>query len=297
MSNNVLAIKTFNYIWSHPNCQQHKLQSISKFVGWQLYKRFTHQYLDIQLLPNIKLRCYPDSRSAAAVLYCGLYDYDDMNFLLRYLRSNDSFLDIGANIGVYTLLAASKINDGKIYSFEVLPKNFARLQENLKLNDLNQVDSYELAVSNQPGNISLDLAEGDSMPFITHTATNTTISVPTDTLDDLLKNQQIDNLTLAKIDIEGAELLAFQGAVSLLKQQRPLVWIMEINDTVKNLGHQKQEVVEFIQSYGYSLYSYNADTNQISPITIETKQGNNVLAIADCAVNFVCDRLSSYCLK
>ncbi|PSO76936.1 MAG: hypothetical protein BRC44_14965 [Cyanobacteria bacterium QS_4_48_99] len=58
-----------------------------------------------------------------------------MKFLLRYLRDEDSFLDIGANVGVYTLLAASKVRSGWIYSFEALPKNYQRMQENLKLNE------------------------------------------------------------------------------------------------------------------------------------------------------------------
>lgn len=292
MKGNKFAFKTIGYIWSHPNCQQQKLQSLLRFMGWQIYKRLTHRYIDIQLIPDAKIRCHPDSYSAAAVLYCGLYDYDEMNFLLRYLRAEDSFIDVGANVGVYTLLAASKIHAGSLHSFEVLPKNHARLQENLRLNQFNQVKTYALAVSDQPGTVALNLAEGDSMPFITHTQTNNTITVTTDTLDNLLQNRSFTNLTLAKMDIEGAELLALKGAVSLLKQQRPYVWILEINDAVSNFGHRKQDIVDFLYGYGYRLYSYSADTNKISPITLEQKQGNNVLAITDSAVDFVRDRLA-----
>lgn len=215
-----------------------------------------------------------------------------MNFLLRYLRAEDSFLDIGANVGVYTLLAASKIRSGYIYSFEALSKNYTRLQENLQINQFEQVKTYELAVSNQTGSVALNLAEGDSKPFITSTITNNTIAVSTDTLDNLLQNQPIANLTLAKMDIEGAELLALKGAVSLLKKQCPQVWILEINDSVNNFGHQKQDLVNFLNSYGYNLYGYSADTNQVFPITLEQQQGNNVLAIADSAVDFVRDRLA-----
>lgn len=291
MNTNLLASKTFNYIWTHPNCQEHKIQSISKFVGWQFYKRITHKYLDLQLLPNLKLRCYPDSYSAASALYCGLYDYDEMNFLLRYLRSEDSFLDIGANIGIYTLLAASVISSGTIHSFEVLTKNYQRLRENIKLNNFEQVEVYNIAVSEKKGNIFLHLAEGDSMPFITNQSSDRAITVSTDTLDNLLREQSLNNLALAKIDIEGAELLAFQGAINLFKKQLPPVWIMEINNTLSNFGHQKEEIIEFLDSYGYKLYSYSANTNQINLINLEQQQGNNVLAIANSALDFVRDRL------
>jgi FkbM family methyltransferase len=294
MNGNPLAIKTINYILSHPNCRQQKMRSISRFIGWQIHKRLTNNYQDIQLLPDIQLRCYPDSYSAATVLYCGLYDRDEMNFLLRYLRPEDSFLDIGANIGVYTLLAASKIKSGFIYSFEVLPKNYARLQENVRLNQLDRVKTYEVAIADFTGEISLNLAEGDSMPFITPNADDKTIKVPTDTLDNLLEDRPLDNLTLAKMDIEGAEILALKGAKkTLLEQQHPYVWILEINGAVNNFGHQQQDVANLLADYGYQLYGYNADTNELKAIDVHQRQGNNVLAIANSALDFVCNRIGS----
>ncbi|PSO92166.1 MAG: hypothetical protein BRC48_14690 [Cyanobacteria bacterium QS_9_48_30] len=92
-------------------------------------------------------------------------------------------------------------------------------------------------------------------------------------------------LTLAKMDIEGAELLALKGATSLLEKKCPQVWIMEI------LGSGSTKLVIFFNSYGYNLYQYSADTNKISPISLEQKRGNNVLAIANTAIDFVRDRL------
>ncbi|AFZ27943.1 methyltransferase, FkbM family [Cylindrospermum stagnale PCC 7417] len=292
MTSNLFAIDTIKYIWSHPNCKQQKIQSILKFVGWQFYKRLTRRYIDIQIIPGVKIRCHPDGYSAATALYCGLYDYDEMNFLLRYLRTGDSFLDIGANVGIYTLLAASKIKSGSIYSFEALPKNYTRLKENLTLNQFWQVKPYAIAISDFTGNTGLNLAEGDSMPFITSNVTKNTITVPTDTLDNLLPAEIIPELTLVKMDIEGAELLAMKGAISLLKQQLHQVWIMEINDAVNNFGYQKQDIVNFLQEYGYGLYTYNPVTNQVYAITLEQQQGNNVLAIANSALDFVGARLN-----
>ena len=285
MSNNLLAWNTLSYIWSHPNCKSQRIPSISRFIGWQFYKRLTHRTVELQLLSNVKMRCQPDSRSAASVLYCGLYDYDEMNFLLRYLRDEDSFLDIGANVGVYTLLVASKIRSGWIYSFEALPKNYQRLQENLKLNELEQVQTYACAISNSIGSIDLSLSDGDSTPSIIKSEEDRNVTtVSSNTLDNLLDNCPL-KLTLAKMDIEGAELLALKGATSLLEKKCPQVWIMEI------LGTGSTKLVNFLNSYGYNLYQYSADTNKISPISLEQKRGNNVLAIANTAIDFVRDRL------
>jgi FkbM family methyltransferase len=292
--NNFLANQTLSYIWNHPNCQSHRISSIAKFVGWQLYKRLTKRYLDIKLVPSIKLRCHPDSCSASAALYCGLYDYNEMNFLLHYLRPEDSFLDVGANIGAYTLLAASIIRSGFVYSVEVLPKNYDRLQENIQLNHLKQVKTYSTAISDQTGKILINLCDRDSMAFITQTEGEHTISVATDTLDRLLAEELIDNLMLAKMDIEGAELLALQGATSLLKRQRPPVWILEINSTMRHLKITEKDVVSFLKSYGYGLYQYDANLNRLQAIASNEKSGNNVLAIADSALDFVRDRLTSF---
>lgn len=291
MNDNFLALRTLAYIWNHPNCKKQRLLSFSRFLGWQIFKRLTNQPVNFQLISGIQVRCYPDSQSASAALYCGLYDYDEMNFLLRYLRESDSFLDIGANIGVYTLLAAARIRDGIIYSFEALPKNFYRLQENLKLNRLEQVKACAIAISNQVGQIYLEPMGGDSLPFITETMSNSSIAIPSSTLDVLLQKQSLDQLTLAKIDIEGAEILALQGAVSLLQKKKPDVWIIEINDTVDHFGHHPQDVVDFLKQYGYSLYRYDVATNSMCSITLAQKQGNNVLAIADSSLDFVRNRL------
>ena len=292
MKNNYLAIKTLRYIWQHPNSRQQKITAIFKFFSWQINKRLTKNNQPIQLLPNIKLHGYPDSAATSAVYYCGLYDYNEMNFLLRYLRAEDSVLDIGANIGVYTLLAASIIKTGTIHSFEVLPKNYQRLIKNIQLNQFKQIKTYNIAISDQAGEINLNLQEGDSMPFITEHPSDQTINVPANTLDNLLDTQQLNNLTLAKIDIEGAELLAFKGAVSLFSQQLPAVWIMEINNTVNRFNHQKQDIVNFLNYYGYNFYSYNAVLNQLESINIQQQQGNNILAIANNAINLVKERLN-----
>jgi FkbM family methyltransferase len=285
MQSNILASKTIEYIWTHPNCKSKKIRSILRFFGWQFYKRLTNKTITIPLTLNIKMYCYPDSRSAASVLYCGLYDYHEMNFILRFLRREDSFIDIGANVGVYTLLAASQLNASSLYSFEALPKNYNRLLQNLELNGLQQVRTHQLAISNSQGYVTLYVSDGDSTPSITSHQGKNTVQVESNTLNNFSKTLPLDRLTLGKIDIEGAELLAFQGANLLFEKQIPVVWILEI------LGKDNQELVNFLHNYGYSLYQYNADTNTLHQIELANKQGNNVLAIADGAIEWVRDRL------
>ncbi|MBR8829288.1 MAG: FkbM family methyltransferase [Gomphosphaeria aponina SAG 52.96 = DSM 107014] len=290
--NNFLASQTLKYIWSHPNSKGQQIQAILKFIGWQLYKRITKRTVILNLLPEIKLYCQPDSLSASTVLYCALYDYEEMNFLLRYLRPEDSFLDVGANVGVYSLLAASKIKTGWIYAFEALPKNYQRLQDNIKLNEIKNIKTYQVAVSDRVGTIHLNLPESDSMAYISLENSVNSIEVATDTIENLLRQESIENLTLAKMDIEGAELLAFQGANSLLTHHRPYVWILEINDCVNNFGYQKEDLVNLKKNYEYSIYQYSRNSNSLNPLSLDNKKGNNILAIYDQALDFVKERLN-----
>ena len=214
-----------------------------------------------------------------------------MNFLLRYLRPADSFLDIGANIGIYTLLAASRIQTGTIYSFEALPKNYKRLLENLKINQFNSVKTYSLAISHHSGSIAFEASASDCTAHIVNKPTQTTITVPTETLDNLLEEEPIENITLAKMDIEGAELFALQGATKLLTNQHPQVWIIELLKSNSELRDRSKKVVDLLNSYGYNFYGYDADSNRLSPVSLENMPSSNVLAIADKSLQFVGSRL------
>ena len=78
----------------------------------------------------------------------------------------------------------------------------------------------------------------------------------------------------------------------MLQKKRPYVWIMELNNAVNHFGHTEQDVIDYISHYGYHLYHYAADANQLFPIKLGQKQGNNVLAIADDHLDFVKSRLS-----
>ena len=111
-------------------------------------KRLTGRSRDIRVFGDLRLRCYPDSCGAGIMIYTnGWYDYDDMHFVHRYLRPGDAVIDVGANIGVYTLLAASVVGDqGKVVAFEPGRQSFARLQENVQLNGLHQVETRRAAV-------------------------------------------------------------------------------------------------------------------------------------------------------
>lgn len=73
---------------------------------------------------------------ASGNLYCGLHEFEDVGFLIHYLRPDDLFLDIGANVGTYTVMAAG-VTGSSVLAFEPIPTTYARLLSNLRVNSLN----------------------------------------------------------------------------------------------------------------------------------------------------------------
>src|SRR5437764_327048 len=112
------------YVWNHPSNRRARLRAIGRATLWQAYKRLTGRHWDVRLTKDRVLRCHPHNTSASSVLYAGLFDYHEMHFLLRYLRPRDNFLDVGANVGVYTVLASAVITEGEIHALE--PSSQAR---------------------------------------------------------------------------------------------------------------------------------------------------------------------------
>jgi hypothetical protein len=112
------VLSVLKYIWNHRANNNRRLTVIIYGVAWQLYKRITGYHFDIKIFYNIKIRCYPNSTSASSLIYCsGMPDFHEMRFMKDYLRKGDGFIDVGANIGAYTLLAASLVgSSGRVDS-------------------------------------------------------------------------------------------------------------------------------------------------------------------------------------
>src|SRR5436190_1444918 len=100
----------FDLIRHHPANRSHVTRALARAIGWQLYKRTLRVPFETTVYGALKFRCYPDSEEPGRLFYYGgLPDYDEMLFMMRYLRPGDSVIDAGAHHGLYTLLAAALV--------------------------------------------------------------------------------------------------------------------------------------------------------------------------------------------
>lgn len=164
-------------IWSHPaNRAPGGLRALLRCLGrssswgrYQLQKRlgvFPRQGRVTPWLDGLQVRLLTSSQQSQACLYYGIPDWPSMQFLRRYLRPGDLCADIGANVGIYSLLIARHAGPANVHAFECLPGNIPKLRANLRLNRLDAVTVHELALADRDGLVQLHTSDGDSTASI-----------------------------------------------------------------------------------------------------------------------------------
>ena len=146
-----------------------------------------------------------------ALLVDGIYEPDSIKFIQQHLPENGIFIDIGANIGVFSINIAQCLSiNGKVIAIEASPNIFSYLQENISLNSLTNIKPLQLAVTNRD-EAAVAFYEAPNEKFgmgsLGAQFSNPPIKVRTKTLDSILKDEKIERISLIKIDIEGYELI------------------------------------------------------------------------------------------
>jgi FkbM family methyltransferase len=211
----------------------------------------------------------PRSGSAALTYYQGFSEPETADFILGFLKPGMVFLDVGAHVGEFVLLASRQVGpSGQVHAFEPQPDTFAVLQDNVALNDLHNVwvtpvaawkstGECDFAVCREPADSHL--LTGASQPK--SRGVKTVIRVPTCTLDEYCSRQAC-RPHLVKVDAEGAELPILQGAVSLLRLPpgRAPALILEFAPLTSSRFHYGLPTLcDFLQTHGYHLHALTAD--------------------------------------
>lgn len=165
----------------------------------------------------------------------GLYDFNNMNFVQRVLTSGALFVDVGANIGAYTLIA-SEDPSVTVVSLEPNPTAFGKLRTNVALNNRQNVTLVNMAASAQPGTLRMTDNGADPTNHVIddQALAHGTITVPVDTLDAIC--QRAGGLPLLiKLDVEGHEPLVLQGATKCIGHVAACIVENGERDSVTNL--------------------------------------------------------------
>ncbi len=213
-----------------------------------------------------------------------LIDEKEMFLLPEFIKPGDTVLDLGANFAYYTERMSKIVgNNGKVYAYEPIPFTFSVFKMLIKHFGLKNVTYYQKGVSNKTDIVKFTVPKMDIGTLSTgqaHIATRhndkekdlnykftkeETFDCEVVSLDEFYNNE-LPNLTFIKIDIEGAELFALNGAKKILKKYMPVI-LIEINPIfLEGFGLTSLDMLNFIKELDYVIYYLNEDTKKLTPL-------------------------------
>jgi FkbM family methyltransferase len=192
--------------------------------------------------------------------YYHCYEAPAVRFFKRWLTAGDVVLDVGAHVGLFSLLAARLVGPhGEVHAFEPVPANFDRLEQNVELNRFANVRPNRTAVGDAEGEVSLGLRDeelvGNSTCDYTVGAALGSVTAPVTTLDSYLTVRATPRARLVKMDVEGFEYRALAGLERTLAEAPPDAIMLELNALLLHEhGSSPTRLIEQLQDHGYELH-------------------------------------------
>ncbi|MFZ4984162.1 MAG: FkbM family methyltransferase [Blastocatellia bacterium] len=249
------------------------------------------QPVTFHVAESIRIKLFPEGQ-IAELLYTSRFERRDLELVSRFLRPGMRVIDVGANIGLYTILADRCVSpDGRVWAFEPSGESRARLHRNLELNGVTTVHTIRAALSDKAGGelaLARDAGRGDGERFLVdgraglHAVGESDVElVPVTTLDDhfFAPDKDLERIDFMKIDIEGGELAVFRGARRLLTVNRDLVIMFESTPAnSERYGYRQEELFEFLRGLGYRLFFWDREAADWAADEGRLKQAGNIWA-------------------
>lgn len=208
---------------------------------------------------NIKMNLSLKDWIQKQIYFLGYYDKIGIDCLKHHVKNGDVFIDIGANIGSYSLIASKEVGEsGKVIAFEPINSIYSKLKKNIELNEAKNIEILPLAVYNEKKQINLFCSnlenEGMSSIIENDQCSGKIETVEAIKLDNFINENNIQKVDFIKIDIEGAELPALQGMVETITKNLPLV-LIEISESVlTNAIYSADDIINFFKNHNYQLF-------------------------------------------
>jgi FkbM family methyltransferase len=211
-------------VWT--SLQHRRLEAIARWWGWQIWRRITHQGLDVEMPGGAWLWCPPWSDIGGMVVATGSNEPAEFGLLVRWIRPGDLVIDVGANIGVYTIAFAGL--GAHVAAIEPSASAQRALERSIRRNALSDlVRVFASALSNHEGQASFTVGHDVGNRLIEDgevVGESTLVSLST--LGVLVRDPFFDRpLALLKVDAEGADLMVLEGGLEILARDRPMVMV------------------------------------------------------------------------
>ena len=225
----------------------------------------------------------PSEHIQQQLFWYGHYEKTLGDLVKKILKPGDVFLDIGANIGYFSLLAANKEPTSKIFSFEPVKSLFQKLEENISVNNTRNIAAVNAAIGDTNEQKELFISASDNLgmssfqPPENYSGRKENVKVIS--IDSWFKTAGLSRVDLIKLDIEGSELAALKGMREVLQNFKPAV-IAEVNpETLELFDLTPAVIVDYLTKLDFIGYLIS-ETGKLEPVTQnEINQTVNVLFI------------------
>lgn len=274
-------LKLSTYVLRHPLNADGRFAALGRLLRWQLASRLLNVPMALPFVESTFLFAERGMTGATGNWYCGLHEYEEMAFVLHFLRQEDVFMDVGANVGSYSVLAAGAVG-ARVISVEPIPATFRRLERNIVLNDLSdRVELNCVGLSSEDSEL-LFTADMDTVNHVmVEGETGAAIRVPVMRMDGMLSGKDVP--TLIKIDVEGHELSVLAGGESTLSDRRVAAVVMEINGSGLRYGVSDEALLSAMEGYGFKPFSYDHQNRRLGER--DARNGNAIFVRDANAVN------------
>jgi FkbM family methyltransferase len=196
------------------------------------------------------------------LLMTEMWEPEVTQWVTSSLKPGDVFVDVGAHVGYYTLLAGKLVGEsGKVVAVEPNPATFARLERDIALNQFKNIVAQKVACTDQETTLKFFQAPIDNTGTSSINKTNAhegnEISVPGVPLDKIIQDLGIKRVDLVKIDVEGAEMMVLGGMTNIIATYHPKVSIELKDDLLKNMGSSLEAAKALFLKNGYTLQSFD----------------------------------------
>jgi FkbM family methyltransferase len=263
----------WNFLLHHPLLEGRPFYAFTRFIFWQVRSRIFSKPMVFPWVGGSRLWLRRGWSGLTGNYYAGLNDFEEMGFLLHFLRPGDLFVDVGANMGSYSILAGAA-SRSRVVAYEPVQSTYQRLVANVLLNEMKEsIITRHAAVSASPGFLRMTC----SLDTTNHVVQGETEGerVLAVSLDDDLKETPI----LLKIDVEGYELEVLRSATTHLANPTLKAIIIELNGAGRRYGHQDDAIRSLLEGWGFSACVYSPGRRSLSEA--KGKQSDTALYCRD----------------
>ena len=223
------------------------------------------------------------------LFWYGYYEKELGDLLNKIVKPGDVFLDLGANIGYFSLLVATNFPSVKVISFEPVQELFQNMNDNISLNSIKNISTVHAAVGETSEEKELFVAAPDNLGMSSFyqpgNYSGKTERVKVVTIDDWFKTSGLSKMDVIKLDIEGSELAALKGMKEILQKQKPIL-IVEVNpETLSMFNLKPFDIYDYLKQLNFEgfLILENARLEHLNQV--EINQTTNILFIHKEKVN------------